>query len=93
MPFPAYQAIGRDIGLGYASWRVYMHLVNDGVLNHTTPVTVKLSGLAIAIPMSRRKVREAVDWLTERGYVIEHSRDEHGMRSLSLAWALTAKAA
>lgn len=88
MSFPAYQAIGKDIGLGFASWKVYMHFVNDGVLNHTRPVDVKLTALASTIPLSRRKVREAVDWLTERGYVVEHGRDAHGVRSLSLAWAL-----
>lgn len=86
--FPAYEAFGRDIGIGFARWRVYMHLVNGGIVNHVRPVEVKVSGLSSTLKMSRRKVTEALDWLIWRGYVIEHGRHERRVRVITLAWAL-----
>ncbi len=45
MSFPAYESFGKDIQLGFARWRVYMHLVHGPVLNFVTPTDVKVAGL------------------------------------------------
>lgn len=98
MSCPAYFAFGKDLRVGYSRWRVYMHLVHAPVLNHAKPVDVKISALALAIPargddtpgarrhISRRKLSDAIDWLVQNGYLLEHAKDRRGMRSLTLAW-------
>jgi hypothetical protein len=91
--FPAYASIGRDVQLGYARWRVYMHLVHAPVLNHVCPVDVKVDGVAHSLTMSRRKVRDSLNWLVARGYLTQHARDAHGVRSLTLTWEMTADTA
>lgn len=93
MSFPAYEAIGKDIGLGFARWRVYMHMVHEPVLNHRRPTDVKVSYLATALKMSPRKVIDALEWLVASGYVIEESRGEHKVRALTLAWEVVKHAA
>jgi hypothetical protein len=94
MSFPAYEAIGKDIGLGFARWRVYMHLVHAPILNHRRPVEVKVSFLATALKMSPRKVIDALEWLTAEGYLIEEAhRGERRVRALTLAWEITKHAA
>lgn len=86
MSFPAYRDITKDIELGFARWRVYMHLVHEPVLYHTHPVEVKVIGISHALHMSNRKVIDALDWLVRRGYIIQHARDGRRTRSLSIAW-------
>ncbi len=93
MSFPAYEAIGKDIGLGFARWRVYMHLVHAPILNHRKPTDVKVSYLSTALRMSPRKVIDALEWLVQSGYVIEDARGEHKVRSLTLAWEVAQRAA
>lgn len=93
LSFPAYEQIGRDVQLGYARWRVYMHLVNDGVLSLHRPTEVKVSGVCASLKMSRRKVTDALDWLTERGYLMEHTRQSRRVRVLTLEWAVAPKRA
>lgn len=86
--FPAYEVFGKDIQLGFARWRVYMHLVHGPVLNFVTPTEVKVAGLAVTLKMSPRKVIDALDWLAQRGYIVEQGRHERRVRSLTLAWTL-----
>jgi hypothetical protein len=86
--FPAYDAIGKDLGLGFSSWRVFMFLVNEPVLNHVTPVEVKVWFVAEQLHMGRRHVSHALDWLVQRGYLVQHAKDGRGVRTLSLAWAI-----
>lgn len=98
MSFPAYETLSRDIDLGFARWKVYMRLVHGGVLNHATPAEVKAESLAEGIVwrnrrgrsvrLSPRKVRDALDWLVDRGYLVEHGRDPRGVRLLTLCWAM-----
>lgn len=91
--FPAYEAIGKDIQLGHARWRLYMYLVHGNeqtapILNHVRPVEVKATGLSQALHMSPRKVLDGLDWLTARGYIVECGRGDRRVRSLVLAWEL-----
>lgn len=88
MSFPAYECFGKDIQLGFARWKVYMHLVHGPVLNFVTPVEVKVAALEASLRMSPRKVIDALDWLADRGYIVEHGRHERRVRSLTLAWTL-----
>ena len=87
MSYPAYDAIGHEIGLGYARWRVYMAL-QPPTLDFVTPKDVKIAWLCAELRMSPRKAIDAVNWLTERGYLVERSRSAHGVRALTLAYAL-----
>lgn len=92
MSCPAYEQLGKDIRLGYASWRCYMRLAigsehEPPILNFVTPVEVKVWYLAQTIPLSPRKVRSSLDWLVRMGYLVEHGRDARGVRSLSLAFS------
>lgn len=98
MSFPAYQHLGKHIGRGFARWRVYMHLVHGSdteppVLNFVRPVEVKVTALADCLHMSPRKAQDALDWLAERGYIVEHGRGDRRVRSLTLAWELQPKKA
>lgn len=88
MSFPAYESFGRDIEIGYARWRVYTYLVHRLPLSHAEPRVVKVWFVAEQIPLARRHVIKALDWLTRRGYVVEHGRASRGERMLSLAWAV-----
>jgi DNA-binding IclR family transcriptional regulator len=85
--YPAYQQIGKEIGLGFARWKVYMAL-QPPTLNFRKPTEIKLVWLADHAHLSRQKAREALDWLVEKRYVIEEGRDNRGVRSLTLAWDL-----
>lgn len=90
--YPAYAAIGRDIGLGFARWKVYMAL-QPPALDFATPRPVKLEWVMAEARVGRKQAVDALKWLTASGYVIEHSRDERGTRSLLLAYTLDTKAA
>jgi hypothetical protein len=91
-PFPAYEQLSREIGLGFAQWRVYMHLVHD-VLNDHDPADVKVDAVAKVLGMSRRHVRKALDWLIVTGYFREHGRGTHGVRQLTYNWKVTPRSA
>jgi hypothetical protein len=91
--FPAYEHLGKNIGRGFARWRVYMHLVHQPVLNFVTPVEVKVTALAVTLEMSPRKTIEALDWLVGQGYIVQHARHGRRVRSLTLAWELLPKQA
>lgn len=92
MSYPAYDAIGHEIGLGYARWRVYMAL-QPPTLDFVTPKDVKIAWLCAELRMSPRKAIDAVNWLTERGYLVAHGRGARGVRSLRLAYSVDRAAA
>lgn len=87
MSYPAYDQLALDIGRGFATWRVYMYL-RPPRLDFCTPVEVKVWSVALELRMSERKVRSALAWLIERGYLREHGRGSRRVRSLTLAWAI-----
>lgn len=87
MSFPAYDSFGKEIGRGFAVWRVYMAL-QPPTLDFVKPKDVKVISLANHLRMGRRHVSAAILWLIEHGYVVEHSRDAKRVRSLTLAYAL-----
>ncbi|HEY4133490.1 MAG TPA: hypothetical protein VGM50_22920 [Gemmatimonadaceae bacterium] len=84
MSFPAYDQLPNEIGRGFATWRVYMHLMKR--LDFLAPKEVKVWALAEDLQMSRRKVRSALDWLVDRGYLIAHDRGTRGVRAVRLAY-------
>lgn len=87
MSYPAYEAFGKEIGRGYAVWRVYMALQPPRLTFHT-PRAVKVAAMVSELRMSPRDVIRGLSVLTQRGYLVEHSRDRRGVRSLTLAYAL-----
>lgn len=52
------------------------------------PRSVKVLWLARDLAMGRRHVTDALEQLIAHGYIIQHSRDPHGIRSLLLAHAV-----
>lgn len=87
MSYPAYESFGKWIGRGYGAWRVYMALQPPALTFHTAK-DVKVVGLVDELHMSPRDVIRALGVLTEAGYLVEHSRNRRGVRSLTLAYAL-----
>lgn len=87
MSYPAFASFGKEIRRGYAVWRVYMAL-QPPCLSFHKPKDVKAVWLAGELQMGRRHVIRALNELVAAGYLIEHTRDAHGVRSLSLAFAL-----
>jgi len=83
--YPAYEQLALEIGRGFARWRVYMHL-KPPRLHFTQPREVKVWAVASELQMSPRKVRDALDWLTERGFLAEHGRDSRGVRRLTVEY-------
>lgn len=88
MSYPAYEAFGKEIGPGYATWRVYMAL-QPPKLDFAVPKDIKTAALAQELRMGRQHVRNAITRLIALGYLIEHGRDTRGVRSLRLAYALS----
>lgn len=87
MSYPAYQDFGKHIKAGYAVWRVYMALQPPCLTFHA-PKDIKAVWLARELKMGRRHVIKALNWLVEHGYVVQHGRGLHGVRSLTLAYAV-----
>jgi DNA-binding MarR family transcriptional regulator len=88
MSFPALDAFENDpISESPPTWRVYMHLQRS-LLNHTKPLPVKVRGLTQTLKLGPASVITALNQLVERGYLIEHSHDARGIRSLTLAWSV-----
>lgn len=92
MSYPAFERFGKEIATGYAVWRVYMAL-QPPVLAFHAPKDIKAVWLSHELRMGRRHVIKALNWLGEHGYLIEHGRDHHGVRSLSLAYAVEQQSA
>lgn len=92
MSYPAYEQFGRQIGRGYAIWRVYVALQPPTLAFHA-PKDIKAVWLAGELKMGRRHVIKALNWLVLNGYLIQHGKDAHGVRSLSLAYAIEHKGA
>ena len=86
--YPAYSAFAKDVDIGFARWRVYMAL-QPPVLDFMRPVDIKIGALARSIPLHRDKVRDALNWLTKAGYIVEHGRNSRGVRQLTIAYAVT----
>lgn len=84
MSYPAYDQFGKDIGRGYAAWRVYMALQPPRLVFHQSR-SVKAIALADELHMGRRHVIRALDWLVAHGYLIDNGRSSRGVRSLLLA--------
>lgn len=87
MSYPAYEQLALEIGRGFARWRVYM-LHRPPRLDFMQPRDVKVWAVAAELQMSPRKVRDALDWLTQKGFFEEHGRSTHGVRSLTVAYAV-----
>lgn len=87
MSYPAYDQLALEIGRGFATWRVYMHL-RPPRLDFSDAREVKVWAIAAELQMSQRKVRAALDWLVDRGYLIAHSRGDRRVRSVRLAYAV-----
>lgn len=90
MSFPAYDQLAADIELGHMTWRVYMHLQRN-VLNHVTPVEVKSWLLCDTLHLRPASIVLALNWLSDRGYIVEHERGARGVRRFTLAWSVTPK--
>jgi hypothetical protein len=87
LSYPAYDQLASDIGRGFATWRVYMHL-RPPRLDFQEPRDVKVWSVATELHMSERKVRSAIAWLVEHGYIKPHGRGSRRVRSLTLMWAV-----
>lgn len=85
--FPAYTSIGKEIGLGFARWKVYMAL-QPPVLDFFAPTSIKTSWVEDQANVGHRQATDALAWLVERGYLVEHGRDARGTRSLTMAFAI-----
>ena len=93
MSFPALDHLNADISAltgkqirrGYARWRVYMFL-KPPRLSFAEAREEKVETIRFALRMSPNAVVDALDWLTEKGYLVEHGRTGRGIRRLSLAW-------
>lgn len=85
--YPAYESFGRQIGRGFAAWRVYMAL-QPPRLDFAIPRDVKIGALSDELGMGRQHVRKALTELVSQGYLLEHGRDARRVRSLRLAYAV-----
>lgn len=92
MSYPAFTAFGKDIARGHAVWRVYMALQPPRLSFHRSKA-VKAVALADELRMGRRHVIRALNELVDAGYLVQHGRDAHGVRSLSIAYAIEIEAA
>jgi hypothetical protein len=86
--WPAYEAMGHDIRVGHACWRVWMHLIHTVCLSMHKPTEVKVWYLCQTLKMSPRSVINALDCLTQYGYLIDHGRKERRVRSLTFAYSV-----
>lgn len=87
MSFPAYDELSADIELGFVAWKVYMWLQRNW-LNHTSPRETKYLLLQQALHLRPASVLVGLNWLVERGYLIEHERSDRGTRRFTLAWSV-----
>lgn len=95
MSFPAMEQLedaissetGKHIRRGFTRWRVYRFL-KPPRLSFVESREEKVATIQHALRMSPNAVVDALDWLTERGYLIEQGRSERGVRRLVLAYEL-----
>jgi hypothetical protein len=85
MSYPAYDAFGKDIRVGFARWRVYMAL-QPPFLAHDIPTDIKVEVVRHAARTGTRATVAALAWLEEAGYIKVHSRDARGTRRVTLAY-------
>lgn len=91
MSFPALDAFAADRAVRRLTFRLYMHLQRE-VLDLTSPRPVKVAQLAHTLRMRPESVITSLNWLVERGYLVEHARGPRRIRSFTLAWTATPKA-
>lgn len=84
--FPAYDAFAADAGVERVTFRVYMHLFKT-VLDVREARPVKMARLSHDLSLRPASVIHAVNWLVERGYLIEHERETRRIRVFTLAWS------
>ncbi len=87
MSFPAFEAFAADTAVRHITFRVYMHL-QRACLNHHTPQEVKSLSLAETLKLRPASIISALNWLTSRGYLVEHPRGSRNVRSFTLAWSI-----
>lgn len=86
MSYPALDAFAVDPRVGPATFRLYMHLQHTR-LHFVEPRSVKIGLVAEHLQMGKSQAVHALRWLIDAGYLVEHGRDGHGTRLLTLAWA------
>lgn len=86
MTFPALDTFADDIEVGHMTWRVYMHLQRHQLDIHD-PRVVKIIPLSEKLRIRPASIITALNWLVERGYLIEHDRGWRGVRRFTLAWS------
>jgi hypothetical protein len=90
-----------DPGRTYTRWAVYTALACttprpgrpalSPMLRFDVAREIKVTGVQMRARVSRRSTIDALQWLIERGYLIEHGRGHNQMRRLTLAWARMAE--
>lgn len=90
MTFPALDAFAADRGVRRLTFRIYMYLQRD-VLDLTEPRVVRVRNTAQYLRIGKSGVTRSLNWLVERGYLIEHPRESRGERVFTLAWTRGAR--
>lgn len=85
--YPAVSSFASDPGRTHARWAVYMN-IQPPFLSMTVPKPLPVDSAALAAKVSTGAAAEAINWLIRRGYLVVHSVDGRGVRSVTLAWAI-----
>ena len=87
MSFPALTTFFDDPERNYARWAVYMAL-QPPVLDFVTPREKKLEVVRHRARIGRRATIEALQWLTRRGYLLDHGHAPNSPRRYTIVYAL-----
>lgn len=71
--YPAYEAFGKDIRVGFARWKVYM-AIQPPVLSFGKPREIKVEVVRRMARTSTRATIAALNWLEQAGYIEVHRR-------------------
>lgn len=86
MTYPAELSFKRDRTLAPTARRVYDFLTTT--LDFTEVRAVKAQITCVEIGTNRESFGRALDRLVGSGYLVEHTRDLHGVRRFTLAWSV-----
>jgi hypothetical protein len=85
--FPALDAFEEDPTVGRLTFRVFRYLRTKGGLDFTSPREIKTWELAHTLKMRKASIIAKLNWLVDRGYLIEFERGDRGVRRFTLAFA------
>jgi hypothetical protein len=86
MTTPATEAFKRERGRTLGIVRVFEYCQQR--MDHVEIRRLKLDELVLSLEIDKGDASRWLDWLVSRGYLVEHERDDRGVRRFTLAWSL-----